>query len=91
MMYRLNSSLLTRLDYVGCQGAEGQRRALAVASLLADLGMDCEAVAVGLLAEAVADELIPLSEVAPIMGMQVRTHNAEAHTLHPALDCAIRG
>eukprot|EP00240_Pyramimonas_obovata_P002773 CAMPEP_0118934456 /NCGR_PEP_ID=MMETSP1169-20130426/13834_1 /TAXON_ID=36882 /ORGANISM="Pyramimonas obovata, Strain CCMP722" /LENGTH=753 /DNA_ID=CAMNT_0006877361 /DNA_START=174 /DNA_END=2432 /DNA_ORIENTATION=+ len=53
------------------KGAEGQRRALALASTLADLGMDAESVAVGLLSEVVAEELIPLSEVAPLMGMQV--------------------
>ena len=53
------------------KGPEAQRHALAVAAILADVGMDHDTIAVGLLDGAVAEGLLSLSEVAPVMGMQV--------------------
>lgn len=69
------------------KGPETQRHALAVAAILADVGMDQDTIAVGLLNSAVGEGLLSLAEVAPVMGMQVRAavvanvpRDAEANT-----------
>jgi hypothetical protein len=76
------------------KGAEAQRHALAVAAILADVGMDQDTIAVGLLDGAVGEGLLSLAEVAPVMGMQVGAASlqifvvmcaglhASHHTLH---------